>query len=144
MKSLEGRDPYDLQRFLDAQEGRYENVLAELRDGQKQGHWIWFIFPQLRGLGSSTMSERYGISSLDEASAYLDDPTLGSRLHECTGLVNRVRDRSIEEILGRTDAMKFRSSMTLFSRATTANAIFDVALRQFFRGQPDPLTLDRL
>ena len=144
MESSTKPDPYDLQRFLDAQDEVYESVLAELRDGLKQEHWIWFIFPQLRGLGTSSMSTRYGISSLDEAHAYVTHPVLGARLRECTGLVNVVNGRSIEEILGWTDAMKFRSSMTLFSRATADNAVFDQALHRFFSGQPDQLTLARL
>jgi len=144
MESSTKPDPYDLQRFLDAQEGEYESVLAELRDGLKQGHWIWFIFPQLRGLGTSSMSERYGISSLDEARGYVTHPVLGTRLRECTGLVNLVSGRAIEEILGRIDAMKFRSSMTLFSRATADNAVFDQALHRFFSGQADRVTLARL
>ncbi|WP_072396889.1 DUF1810 domain-containing protein [Hyphomicrobium sp. CS1GBMeth3] len=110
-------DPFDLQRFVDAQAPVYETVLKELRAGRKASHWIWFIFPQAKGLGRSAMSLRYGIASLDEARAYLAHPVLGPRLAECTGLVQSQRDVPLEDIFGDLDAMKFRSSMQLFRAA---------------------------
>src|ERR1700674_3235264 len=109
-------DSFDLERFLGAQNPDFEDVLMELRRGCKQGHWMWFVFPQIKGLGHSSMARKFGISSRAEAEAYLAHPILGSRLTECTQLVNLVEGRSIEEIFGDVDAMKFRSSMTLFSQ----------------------------
>jgi uncharacterized protein (DUF1810 family) len=114
-------DPFNLQRFVDAQSRVYEEVLQELRAGRKTSHWIWFIFPQAKGLGRSPMSERYAISSLDEARAYLRHPVLGPRLVECTGLVLAHQGKPLEAILGELDAMKFRSSMELFGEAGGAN-----------------------
>lgn len=110
-------DPFNLQRFVDAQSLVYANVLRELRDGRKTTHWIWFIFPQAKGLGRSPMSERYAISSRDEARAYFEHPVLGPRLKECVALVLSHRDVSLEDILGELDAKKFRSSMKLFAEA---------------------------
>ena len=110
-------DPFNLQRFVDAQSLVYETVLRELRSGRKTTHWIWFIFPQEKGLGRSAMSERYAISSLDEARAYLAHPILGARLKDCAGLVCSHHDVPLEDILGELDAKKFRSSMELFARA---------------------------
>src|SRR5882724_5032291 len=110
-------DPYDLQRFVDAQNPVYDRVRAELRSGRKQTHWMWFIFPQIAGLGHSAMAQRYAISSLQEAQAYLDHAILGSRLRDCTGLVTRVEGRTAREILGPPDDMKFRSCLTLFAHA---------------------------
>src|ERR1700686_118252 len=107
-------DRYNLQRFVDAQQPVFEQVVDELRAGEKQGHWMWFIFPQLRGLGSSQMAAKFGISSGQEAEAYLKHPVLGPRLRKCTGLVNLLKGRSIKEIFGYPDDLKFRSSMTLF------------------------------
>jgi uncharacterized protein (DUF1810 family) len=137
-------DPFDLDRFLSAQAGVYSQVLVELRAGQKQSHWIWFIFPQMKGLGSSSHAQFYGIGSLEEAAAYWRHPVLGPRLEECTILVNQVEKRTIERILGYPDDLKFRSSMTLFSRAAPEAAIFTQALDKYFAGQPDPLTLELL
>ena len=137
-------DPYDLQRFLDAQARVIDQVRAELRAGSKQSHWMWFIFPQLRGLGSSSMAERYGISSREEAEAYVAHPVLGPRLRECTELVNAVQNASIEEILGYPDDLKFRSSMTLFSAVTNDDAVFRLALQKYFNGKPDAKTLAKL
>lgn len=137
-------DPYDLQRFFDAQARVIDQVRAELRAGRKQSHWMWFIFPQLRGLGSSSMAERYGISSRQEAEAYLAHPVLGPRLRECTELVNAVQKTSIEQILGYPDDLKFRSSMTLFSAVTSDNDVFHAALHKYFNGEPDEKTLARL
>jgi uncharacterized protein (DUF1810 family) len=139
-----GRDPYNLERFVCAQDVIYPQVLSELRAGYKTSHWMWFIFPQIRGLGRSPVSLEYAISSLAEAAAYLQHPVLGPRLKECTRLVLDVEGRSAEEIFGSPDDMKFRSSMTLFAQASTNEDIFTRALRQYFRGAPDQLTLDRL
>jgi uncharacterized protein (DUF1810 family) len=125
-------DPFDLQRFVDAQNPVYEQVCAELRSGLKTGHWIWFIFPQLRGLGRSYMAVKYGISSQQEAEAYLKHPVLGPRLKECTRLVNLVEGRSIDEIFGGIDTLKFRSSMTLFASAAPDKQIFKDALDKYF------------
>jgi len=137
-------DPLNLQRFVDAQNAVYQQVLRELRKGQKESHWMWFIFPQLRGLGHSHMATVYGIASRQEAQAYLAHTILGARLKECTELVNQIEGRSIEEIFGSPDDMKFRSSMTLFERAARHNQVFQDALQKYFAGQPDPLTLERI
>ena len=137
-------DPYDLQRFLDAQDSVYEEVLSELRKGFKAGHWMWFIFPQLRGLGSSRLSVKYGVSSLDEARAYMKHPILSARLIECTELVTRVSGSSIDEIFGHIDSLKFRSCMTLFAQASPENGIFKDALTKYFSGDYDNETMKRL
>ncbi|PMS36584.1 uncharacterized protein (DUF1810 family) [Trinickia symbiotica] len=137
-------DPYDLQRFVDAQNPVITQVFEELREGHKRTHWIWFVFPQIEGLGSSPTAERFAISSLAEAQAYLKHPVLSERLREATRLVNDVERRSIEEIFGYPDYMKFRSSMTLFSRATEDNQIFLEALRKYFAGEADTKTLQRI
>jgi len=137
-------DPFDLQRFVDAQARMYGQVIDELRAGHKRSHWIWFIFPQIAGLGSSPTAARYAISSLDEARAYLRHELLGPRLHECTRLVNAVQGRSIGEIFGSPDDMKVRSSMTLFARATGDNGNFVQVLNRYYDGEEDPLTLQRL
>ena len=137
-------DPYNLDRFVDAQSGEYEQVLAELRAGRKQSHWIWFIFPQLKGLGRSSTAEYYGVGSIDEARAYLRHPVLGRRLEECSALVNGIEGRTIDEIFGFPDNLKFRSSMTLFAQATADNQVFLEALRKYCGGELDPLTLARL
>ncbi len=137
-------DPFNLARFIDAQSPEYEQVLRELRAGRKQSHWIWFVFPQLKGLGRSATAEYYGIGSLDEAKAYVAHPVLGPRLRECTELVNRVEGRTIDEILGFPDNLKFRSSMTLFAKATGENQLFNDALKKYFAGEPDARTLELL
>jgi uncharacterized protein (DUF1810 family) len=137
-------DPFDLKRFVDAQDRVYDTVVDELRDGRKRSHWMWFVFPQLRGLGSSPTAERYGISSLDEARAYLRHEVLGPRLRECTRLVNQVRDRSAAEIFGSPDDLKLRSSMTLFARAADDNGDFLALLDKYYGGQQDQLTLKLL
>jgi len=137
-------DPFDLQRFVDAQNSIYDEVCAELRDGRKRGHWIWFVFPQLRGLGSSHMATVFGISSRQEAVAYLDHPVLGPRLRECTRLVNLVQGRAIGQIFGYPDDLKFRSSMTLFASVSSDSQVFEDALQKYFGGESDPLTLKRL
>jgi uncharacterized protein (DUF1810 family) len=140
-------DPYDLGRFIEAQQPLYARVCAELAGGHKRSHWIWFIFPQLAGLGSSAMAQRYALGSLDEARAYLAHELLGRRLRECTELVNGIERRSIEAIFGYPDHLKFRSCMTLFARAAdTAHAArpFRAALAQYFAGAEDPRTVERL
>ena len=137
-------DPHNLQRFVEAQNPVYEQVRMELRKGQKDRHWMWFIFPQLRGLGHSEMANKFGISSRQEAEAYLEHPILGSRLRECTQLVNNVHNRSINQIFGYPDNLKFRSSMTLFASVTSDNQVFKDALKKYFGGELDPFTLGRL
>jgi uncharacterized protein (DUF1810 family) len=137
-------DPFNLDRFISAQAAIYPQVLAELNAGRKRGHWIWFIFPQMKGLGHSSQSEYYGIGSLDEAAAYARHPLLGPRLIQCTQLVNQVEGRTICEILGPPDDLKFRSSMTLFTRAAEDTTVFNVALKKYFNDEADPLTLTLL
>lgn len=137
-------DSYDLQRFVNAQNPVFEEVCSELRRGGKEGHWMWFVFPQLRGLGQSWMANKFGISSRGEAEAYLRHSILGPRLRECTRLVNLVEGRSIEQILGYPDNLKFRSSMTLFAHVTSDNEVFLNALQKYFDGQSDHWTLERL
>ena len=137
-------DPFALQRFVRAQDPVYDEVRAELRSGYKRGHWMWFIFPQIEGLGYSSMAQRFAISSRAEAEAYLGHPVLGPRLRECTQLVTRVEGRLIDEILGPVDSLKFRSSMTLFAHATADNEPFTNALQKYFGGEFDPRTLERL
>lgn len=134
-------DPHDLQRFVDAQAPVYARVLAELRRGEKTSHWMWFIFPQLKGLGHSGMAQRYGIASKAEAEAYLQHPTLGPRLIECARLVNQIEGRSLYDIFDSPDDMKFCSSMTLFSRAAPGEGAFLEALDKYCGGEPDPRTL---
>lgn len=135
---------YDLQCFVEAQVHIYHTVLAELRAGRKSSHWIWFIFPQITGLGHSGMAQQFAIGSLDEAKAYLQHPVLGSRLRTCTQLVLDVNGRSAEEILRYPDHLKFRSCMTLFMTAATDNTIFKDALLKYFDGKPDQSTLELL
>ena len=136
-------DFYNLERFVLAQNSVYKQVLAELRDGTKMSHWMWFIFPQIRGLGRSSIAIEYAISGLDEARAYLQHSILGPRLEECTRLTLQVEGRSATEIFGSPDDMKFRSCMTLFSKISDDD-IFVTALQKYFAGVPDRLTLDRL
>ena len=134
-------DPHNLQRFLDAQSSVFDEVRSELLQGHKRTHWMWFIFPQAKGLGNSEISRRFAISSLEEARAYLDHPILGARLRECTELVNLVEGRSAYQIFGNPDYMKFQSSMTLFNLASIDNIIFEEALTKYFDGKPDQVTL---
>jgi uncharacterized protein (DUF1810 family) len=136
-------DRFDLQRFVDAQAPVYPRVLAELRQGRKQSHWMWFIFPQMAGLGHSPMAQRFAIASRAEALAYLGHGVLGSRLRECTALVNAVEGRTINEILGSPDDLKFRSSMTLFG-AVSSEALFAEAIAKFYGGVVDQQTMDLL
>jgi uncharacterized protein (DUF1810 family) len=137
-------DPYNLQRFVDAQRVVYEQVEMELRSGRKDSHWMWYIFPQIEGLGRSSMAQKFAISSLEEAKAYLDHPLLGLRLRKCSRLVTSVDGQSIEDILGFADNLKFHSSMTLFAHATHDNQVFMDALRKYFRSEFDSQTLSRL
>jgi len=137
-------DPYNLRRFLDAQRGVYEQAERELRAGRKQSHWMWFIFPQIKGLGHSAMAQKYAISSIAEAKAYIDHPLLGPRLRECTQLVININGPSIEEIFGYPDFRKFQSSMTLFAKATDDNQVFKNALQKYYGAEYDPRTAELL
>jgi uncharacterized protein (DUF1810 family) len=137
-------DPYGLGRFIDAQNLTYEKVCAELRAGRKQGHWMWFIFPQLKGLGHSQMANKFAISSRQEAEAYLKQQVLGPRLRECTRLVTLIEGRSITQILGYPDDLKFRSCMTLFASTAPENEIFKEAIQKYFSGEPDHQTIAML
>jgi uncharacterized protein (DUF1810 family) len=138
-------DPYDLARFLVAQDPVFARVCAELAAGHKQSHWMWFVFPQLRGLGSSPTAQRYALGSLDEARAYLAHPILGARLRRCTELVNRLEGRSAQQIFGHPDDLKFRSSMTLFARAAAGAAEpFEQTLARYFAGEQDPRSRELL
>ena len=137
-------DSCDLQRFVEAQAQVYASVLNELRVGRKRGHWMWYVFPQIKGLGGSAMAQRYAISSQEEAAAYSEHPILGSRLRECTQLVMAVERRSAEQIFDYPDNLKFRSCMTLFEQAATDNSLFQDALLKYFDGEPDQLTLEFL
>ena len=135
---------FDLDRFVVAQEHLYDGVLAELRRGRKTGHWMWFIFPQIAGLGRSELSVHYAIASLDEARAYLAHPVLGARLRECADAVLGTSGRTAEEILGPIDAVKLRSCMTMFHRAAPDDSIFGQVLDRYYAGVPDPATDARL
>lgn len=137
-------DHYNLQRFVEAQNPVYKRVLAELREGRKRTHWMWFIFPQIRGLGQSEIAQRFSIGSLYEAEAYFGHPILGSRLKQCTELVNSVQSRAIEDIFGYPDHLKFRSCVTLFAQAAPGEKVFVVALEKYFDGAPDEFTISRL
>jgi uncharacterized protein (DUF1810 family) len=137
-------DPFHLERFVEAQDGVYERVCEELRSGEKRSHWIWFIFPQIRGLGRSPMAERFAIGSLEEARAYLAHSVLGARLRECTELVNAVEGKSASEIFGFPDDLKFHSSMTLFARAAGGEGVFVAALKKYFDGKEDGATVARI
>ena len=137
----ERSDAFDLERFVAAQQGVFDKVLAELHQGRKESHWMWFVFPQLSGLGKSQMAQRYAISSLAQAQAYLAHPLLGARLRECARLLLESRASSAEEILGSVDAMKLRSSITLFSAADPDEEIVAAVLGRFFDGAPDESTL---
>ena len=139
-------DAYNLQRFVEAQNanGTYDRAVEELRRGRKTSHWMWFVFPQVAGLGGSEMSRQYAIASLDEAQAYLMHEVLGPRLKECAGLVVQVQGQSAEQIFGRTDAQKLHSSMTLFLRAAPDEPLFAEVLDRYFGGRPDEGTDERL
>ncbi len=137
-------DPFDLQRFLDAQAPVYERVHQELKVGRKESHWMWFIFPHIAGLGQSPMSVRFAITSLDEARAYLGHPVLGARLRECAQLTLDVEAKTARDIFGSIDEMKFRSSMTLFAHAAPEEDLFQRCIDEYFAGVPDPATLAKL
>jgi len=139
-------DPFNLGRFVEAQGGIHEVALGELRAGEKRSHWMWFVFPQLAGLGGSPTAQTYAIRSLAEARAFLAHPVLGPRLVECVQAVNAVRERSAGDIFGYPDELKFRSSLTLFhlAAASQAKAPFQRALDKYFEGEGDPLTLSKL
>jgi uncharacterized protein (DUF1810 family) len=136
-------DPHDLTRFVDAQQGSFEGARAELRRGRKTSHWMWFIFPQIAGLGHSAMAQRYAIGSLAEAQTYLAHPVLGPRLRELTEILIALRQTDARAVFGDIDAVKFRSSMTLFD-AVEPEGVFARALERFFAGQRDPATLERI
>jgi len=144
MADSSNSDPCNLQRFIEAQEKVYDRVVGELRRGRKTSHWMWFVFPQIKGLGHSAMAVRYAIQSPAEARAYLRHPVLGPRLRECTALVNAVEARSIEEIFWSPDDLKFRSCMTLFAQTAEDNQVFIEALRKYFGGSEDARTLEHL
>ncbi len=137
-------DRFHLQRFVDAQQPVYDTVLSELHDGRKRSHWMWFIFPQISGLGHSVTSQTFALSSLAEAAAYLAHPTLGPRLRECAALVASIEGRSVDEIFDYPDDLKFHSSMTLFAHAAPREPVFAACLEKYFGGQRDSRTLARL
>jgi uncharacterized protein (DUF1810 family) len=137
-------DPYDLERFVAAQSATYDRALEELRRGNKTGHWMWFIFPQIAGLGLSDMAQRYAITSLNEARAYLRHPVLGPRLRTCAAVVGETTGRTAEQIFGGIDAIKLRSSMTLFHRAAPEDEVFATVLQRYFDGEADPATDSRM
>jgi uncharacterized protein (DUF1810 family) len=137
-------DPHNLTRFLDAQASIYPEALAELQAGHKRSHWMWFIFPQLAGLGHSSTAQFYAIGSLDEARAYLNHPTLGPRLIECTQALLQHQNKSATQILGTPDDLKLRSSATLFAQLTPAESPFAQLLKKYYEGKPDPKTLELL
>lgn len=137
-------DPHNLQRFVHAQNPVYEQVCSELREGRKSGHWMWFIFPQIKGLGRSEIARKFAISSREEAAAYLKHPILGPRLRECSRLVTLAEGRSARQIFGYTDELKFRSSMTLFATVASDNGVFKDALQKYFGGELDSLTIEKL
>lgn len=145
--SIKADDPLalgDLERFVEAQRTAYDGALGELRSGRKTGHWIWFVFPQIAGLGRSEMSRFYAIASLDEARAYLAHPVLGARLRECGAALLAVEGRTANQILGEIDAIKLRSSMTLFHRVASDETVFQDVLDRYFGGVADPATDERL
>jgi len=137
-------DSHRLQRFVEAQREVYEEVLSELRAGRKTSHWIWFIFPQIKGLGRSSTTREFAILSREEAAAYAAHPILGARLRECTRLVNSIEGRAITQILGTPDDLKFRSSMTLFAEVCPDDPIFTDAIGKYYGGELDQLTMDLL
>ena len=134
-------DAFDLERFIDAQARNYNDALAELRAGRKTSHWMWYVLPQVAGLGSSAMAQAYAIGSLAEARAYLDHPVLGRRLRDCVAAVLVVQGRTAHQVFGAPDDLKFRSSLTLFAKAAPEEPMFREALERYFGGEPDPATL---
>jgi uncharacterized protein (DUF1810 family) len=141
MRSTDHLDPFNLQRFLQAQDPVFDRVQDELSNGHKRSHWMWFVFPQFAGLGGSEMSRRYAIRSREEALAYLEHPLLGARLRSCTQEVLNIRERSVAGIFGHPDDLKFHSSMTLFAQVAAADSLFQQALNQYFHGILDDWTL---
>src|ERR1700745_3445745 len=143
---METEDPFNLQRFVAAQDagGTYNRATADLRAARKTSHWMWFVFPQIAGLGYSPTSRTYAITSLDEARAYLAHPVLGARLTECGGVLAGLRGRTAEQIFGEVDALKLCSSMTRFARAAPGELVFSQVLDQYFGGQPDSATEERM
>jgi uncharacterized protein (DUF1810 family) len=137
-------DPFDLQRFVDAQEAVYEDVVSELRAGRKQSHWMWFVFPQLSELGRSATAIHFGIRSRDEAVAYLEHDVLGPRLRRCAQLVAESGAVTAQALMGSVDALKLRSSMTLFAEVTDDDGEFVAVLEKYYDGEPDPLTVELL
>ena len=138
---MDSNDPFRLNRFVDAQDGVYAQALAEIRSGRKRTHWMWFVFPQLKGLGASAMAQHFGISGLDEATAYLEHPVLGPRLVECVESLNSLPDQSASEIFGYPDDLKLRSCATLFASASSTGSVFERLLEKYFAGQRDERTL---
>jgi uncharacterized protein (DUF1810 family) len=138
------RDAFNLQRFLEAQDPVFERVCAELRAGRKQSHWMWFVFPQIAGLGRSPMAAKFAISSLAEAKMYCEHRILGPRLGECTRLVNLIEGRSVSQVFGFPDDLKFHSSMTLFAAAAPDEEVFRQALQKYFAGKTDLATIEKL
>lgn len=141
MNFIRPGDPFDLARFLRAQEMNYARAVAELRAGAKQSHWVWYVFPQLRGLGTSPAAHLYGLAGLDEAVAYLAHPVLGARLRECVNAMRDAPSDDAAQVLGSVDALKFRSCLTLFQVVAPAEALWTTALARYFGGQPDARTL---
>jgi uncharacterized protein (DUF1810 family) len=139
--ALTNEDPFNLRRFVEAQAKNYSHALEELHAGRKQTHWVWYVLPQLRGLGSSSMADYYGIRSAQEAEAYLAHPVLGPRLRECVAAMNALDGLSAAQVLGQIDAAKFRSCLTLFGCVAPKDAIFSDALDKFFAGVPDKRSL---
>ena len=137
-------DPHNLNRFVEAQQGVYQKALAEIANGDKRSHWMWFIFPQLQGLGRSSTAQWYAIANLDEARAYLNHPILGPRLLECAEAAYNVQGRTAAQIFGSTDAMKLRSSATLFAQVAPPGSVFERLLDKYYEGRPDPNTLHLL
>ncbi|HEY0242090.1 MAG TPA: DUF1810 domain-containing protein [Gemmatimonadaceae bacterium] len=138
----DGRDdPYDLNRFIEAQNTNYEDAVSELREGRKRSHWMWYVFPQITGLGNSAMSYRYGITSADEARAYLAHPVLGTRLIECAEAVLTIRNRSANEIFGSPDDLKLKSSATLFAQVSPPGSVFEQILDKYYSSERDSRTL---
>jgi uncharacterized protein (DUF1810 family) len=136
--------PYDLERFVDAQSRNYETALSELRSGKKRSHWMWYVFPQVEGLGASAMAERYAIKSVAEARAYLAHPVLGPRLLECAAAVVGIEERSATEIFGYPDDLKLRSCATLFAHVSPEGSLFHRILEKYFDGEPDRQTLQMM
>ena len=134
-------DPYDLERFVQAQRGCYAQALSEIKDGRKRSHWMWYVFPQFNGLGFSSTSKHYAIKSVEEAHAYLNHPVLGPRLMECVSALLQIRGRTAHEIFGSPDDLKLRSCATLFAWVSPDGSVFERLLDAFFQGNPDPKTL---